>query len=566
MSIGFIIPAVWPVALVGLVPFLFVLYKRQQSSRVIFALGILLGFIHNSVVSLWYWHTMPLTWLGIDSQLLAFFVVLVSWVVTAAVLAIAYGIFALSVYKLKGKSISILILIPALWVLMEYMVAWLFSLYVVGGGVLYGAHFSIGFVGYLLANNIILLQAAWLGGVYALGFIIIFVNTFIFYCLKEGKYVCTAIFSAVIMTIIVFGYFNIWQPESDLVAKPLFVTLITTDFQSVLNKSEESKERRFLKRWELVARAAREGKSDVVVLPESDAFIYNVQKHFGKSWQEELKALSNDTIFVSTVSVREAGDLRSKVEYYDTESGISTVGYKQLLLPHGEYEPYFYQFILRLFGAGDVLDKLESKREFTPGKDTALANVHGKQVVSLFCSEVFSPTLYSHAAGKGAEVFINTASHAWFRGSPTVYKQMQNIAKVRAVESRRWYAQATNTAPSFILNQYGLVVAESKKGFDVLHTYAIPQDSQTPYTIIGQWILLLPLWIVIFVLCLCKKCGINFIDGVAFVGNFIKNISIFNSTKKEGIDYEKFFKICTRKCVFDVVNDECDFHNCTCHN
>jgi apolipoprotein N-acyltransferase len=68
-----------------------------------------------------------------------------------------------------------------------------------------------------------------------------------------------------------------------------------------------------------------------------------------------------------------------------------------------------------------------------------------------------------------------------------IYSQMQNVAKVRAVENDRWFVQSANMSPAFVLDNHGEVIAESEWNIpSVLQVPVAPRLNQTLYTKIGE--------------------------------------------------------------------------------
>ena len=65
---------------------------------------------------------------------------------------------------------------------------------------------------------------------------------------------------------------------------------------------------------------------------------------------------------------------------------------------------------------------------------------------------------------------------------------MQNVAKVRAVESRRWYIQSGNMVPAFAVDSYGQVVGETEWGTSqVLSVRAPVLEERTAYSRLIGW-------------------------------------------------------------------------------
>jgi apolipoprotein N-acyltransferase len=169
-------------------------------------------------------------------------------------------------------------------------------------------------------------------------------------------------------------------------------------------------------------------------------------------------------------------------------------------MPFGEYLPALYQGLARLMGQGAIIDQIEGVRDFHIREQSLTPTLlDGIPSIAMLCSEAMSPYLYADGARHGAEVFFNLASHSWFHGSRTLYALALWTGRVRAVESHRWYARAADGTPSFILDPYGRLTAESVWDVPgILYGTVAAENGTTPYLLWGQWVLLIPLGILGF--------------------------------------------------------------------
>ena len=193
------------------------------------------------------------------------------------------------------------------------------------------------------------------------------------------------------------------------------------------------------------------------------------------------------------------GTRRSRLEIYDLKKETRDFQDKQFLIPFGEYMPIYTRAFMTAVGRGEEYAGVIPRLDRRPGYNTRPLAAGSALVGVLFCNEVTSPTLYRSLAEEGAGVFINIASHGWFHGSYIVAQQMRSVAIVRAVESRRWYVQASDVAPSFVLDPYGRVAITSAWGLtgSVEATVEIRHD-QTPYVRFGPWVIWLAVaWLLI---------------------------------------------------------------------
>ncbi|MEX2340790.1 MAG: apolipoprotein N-acyltransferase, partial [Candidatus Paceibacterota bacterium] len=467
LGVGFVLPPLYPAAFFGVGLFVLVSIKSTSKTSA-FWQGWSTGFIFyllvfaNIAASLF-----PIAWIGIENPVFQWLIIVSAWTLVSAAMAISYGILGWLIHTVGAKYWYSLVIIPFLWVASENLSAWIFSLITIGEGTLFGGHFTLGFVGYLLAENLALLQVASLGGVYALTFLLVSIGVLVAKWWesltdrqKELRGLAVALFIGFIL--ILDPVYSIFlsraageEPSNDA----LKVAVISRYVPPSLDKGDEYWDQRY---DELGALISQLQNIDLLVFPETSAFLQ------GKSYGEDqtsaiLRGLGSDNLLaIDSQDVHVADDSLRSVATFFSAAKTSTGG-KQFLLPFGEYLPYIYVWPMRLLGQGELLNKVQSLRGYQPGVNNINPTISDTSVAVRFCDEVLSPTLYRKQVKNGANVLVNISSLSWFHGSLPVYKQLQNIAKVRAVENGRWYIQSGNMAPAFILDHHGRVVEESER-------------------------------------------------------------------------------------------------------
>lgn len=462
---------VWFLSLFGLVPFLYVVNSKnfqQQSVGKIFLNGWLFGLIFIGIAIVWFWGAYPLNWI-LDSKQTAVFVVFVVWMVTVAALSVIFGYLTIFASWCARFNLWQLLVIPAVWVLSEYLRMWLFAILTIAEPSLFGPHFSFGFLGYTLASNNFLLQFADFGGVYTLSFIAVFINVAIYLLFKKTKQkkkrnsFGIGIFCVFLMVAHLASEQIFTAIEKRSESSEIKVALLNTYF---LRKGEEGA-LGVREKYEVYKNLLQENQSrisdvDIIVFPESANFIEKALV----SGQLENLGLATTTIVVdSKVRFSSEGKDRSteSVYYYTKEGGMDFVYDKQFLTPVGEYNPNILDKFLSL-----VEENNEKPPRFLYQKGPiAKPIVRDDRIrtVSLLCSEIASPYFYKNAVKENeVDLLINLSSHAYTGRSPILFSQVINMAKVHAVQNRKPFIQATNAAPSFVVNKYGILVAESARG------------------------------------------------------------------------------------------------------
>jgi apolipoprotein N-acyltransferase len=104
------------------------------------------------------------------------------------------------------------------------------------------------------------------------------------------------------------------------------------------------------------------------------------------------------------------------------------------------------------------------------------------------CYEGIFPNEVRRFTRAGAQLFINVSDDGWFGGSGAPEQHLA-MARVRAVENRRWLLRATNTGITVSVDPYGRIVARlpanTRGQLDA--PYAFRSDL-TAYARWGDWL------------------------------------------------------------------------------
>jgi apolipoprotein N-acyltransferase len=380
-------------------------------------------------------------------------------------------------YKIKTGKIRDIFLSSLLWIFFEYLRAIGLSVFWAGPGALIGAHWSFGFLGYALAGNKFFLQFAGIGGVYILSFLIVFINGIfchIFILFKnlpfnrKKFFLITSPLLIIIICLIIFG---IKLNDNHYPNSRYFkVAVIHTNFPNFFTITWEDFSKRLLVMADLLKKAKEEKiEPDIIVFPEDSRFLaYYTNPQYNEFFKNVFEG--KEKLVIDSARLDDGGNIRSVLYFFNTKSGEKQNYKKMLLMFNGEYLPYIVSFAARLIGQSGWVDDFNNFRSYSKGEEITSGEFDGIKMGALFCSEIVSPELYRSVTKKGAEVLINIASDAAFHNSSLLVKQMLDTAKVRAVENNRYFIQAGNSGPSFIIDNKGRVVMFSDNpGAEILY-------------------------------------------------------------------------------------------------
>jgi len=155
---------------------------------------------------------------------------------------------------------------------------------------------------------------------------------------------------------------------------------------------------------------------------------------------------------------------------------------KMRLVPFGEYVPRPFGFLRKITGeAGD----------FAPGEQLRVLDAGPRRIGAFVCYEAVFPDLVRGFAREGAELFVNLSNDGWY-GRTAARDQHLKIARMRAVENRRWLLRATNNGITAAIDPAGRIRRRlpsfAEAGIGVTFSFL---EERTPYTRYGDWFVLL---------------------------------------------------------------------------
>jgi apolipoprotein N-acyltransferase len=125
---------------------------------------------------------------------------------------------------------------------------------------------------------------------------------------------------------------------------------------------------------------------------------------------------------------------------------------------------------------------------FHKGNKYVVGQLPGGNTFGVFiCYEAIYPGEVRHFAANGAQLLINISNDGWF-GRSAAAEQHLRMARVRAVENRRWIVRSTNNGFTVSVDPYGRIFEPLPP--DVRAAADLPYDfrtDETLYTRFGDW-------------------------------------------------------------------------------
>ena len=315
-------------------------------------------------------------------------------------------------------------------------------------------------IGYSQAYLPLVIQSARWGGVYAVGFFVVFVNAAVaFVILERSKRAALISGVALLLVVLAFigirGYMTLTVREADAGEGYVLVVAIQPNVPMDLVKSTEDMRQLTARHFEMSESALGQLPSSLkerprlVIWPESPMnFAYGADSEL----RDRLAAFAktNHTSLLLNSQERAPGDGIYNSAVLINEEGRLVAQYDKIrLLPFGEYVP-LPQW---LPGAGLIRGMVG---EFTPGTNYRLMQVGQVRAGVFICIESAYPSLARRFTREGADVLINISNDGYL-GPTAVMRQHLANAIFRAVENGRPVLRVTNTGITAFITTYGTV-------------------------------------------------------------------------------------------------------------
>jgi apolipoprotein N-acyltransferase len=201
-------------------------------------------------------------------------------------------------------------------------------------------------------------------------------------------------------------------------------------------------------------------KSDVVRLilwPETPAAFYFNHDHEFRRRMENIATSARAYFFLGFVDFRPGPTGGTERDPYNSVAMLSPDGraisqYDKLhLVPFGEYVPYQDLFFF--------VDKISTEAgNFRPGDRVVVTPLDNQRSAGTFvCYEAVVPDLVRQFVRDGSQLLVNVTNDAWF-GESAAPSQHLAMARMRAIENRRYLLRAANNGISAIIDPDGRVV------------------------------------------------------------------------------------------------------------
>lgn len=494
LSLAYTVSGLWFLSFVALVPLLFVL-KNTHSKRMRFLWSFIVGMLYFGSVFSFLFSSHPITWSGIDGNALSLLFISFIWIMNALLFSFFTGLWG-SVPHNPSSSVSSVVTLASLWVLLEWAQAFSLSLVWWGESGLIGPHWTLGFIGYALAEFPFLLSLASLGGVYLLSFVVVFINGLIFRFVdtyssgaRTYRELTLSLFLLFLLSGGLYGVNSFARKNTETVR----VASIYTTFGPQFFTTPESASLKNIQIEGLFDSILyKQEHPHIIILPENTGYLDSLSEEGRRKLVSRMSTKERVVILDSHYSFDLEKNEKIAVLEFETGDDETQHYEKQLLVPAVEYIPGVIRVPSDALLKSDWSTYFEEYLSIGKGRETTIGTHENLRMGALFCSEALTSTLYRESTRLGANILINTASHSVLNSSEHMYNQIVKFSKVRAAENNRFFIQSGNSVPSFSIDNHGRMLGETERNqHSILYTDALLLENKTIATVIGEsWIIL----------------------------------------------------------------------------
>jgi len=449
--------------------------------------GFIAGFSHYTTLIYWLISTMS------DYGHVPVPICIILLFLLSGYLSLYIALFTFTLSRFRPVNASYLLLVPVLWVALEYLRTFLFT------------GFPWELLGHSQYNILPIIQLSDITGVYGISFLIALVNAAV---LLTGLFLTgkdkhgspliskTTAFTSMGITIlclslvIFYGYFRINKMDHlKSVAKKKKIAVVQGNVDQSL-KWEASFQLETIDKYLRLSFASGKDKPELIVWPETATpfyFLHRYEKKLSSMVQQGIKQAGVWFLIGSPANVVEnETELYLNSAYLMDPEGREVGRYDKVhLVPYGEYIPLrkLFPFVDKLvYGIGD----------FSSGKKGTTVSWNDVKLGVQICFEVIFPGLSRAAVKNGADILINITNDAWFGRTAAPYQHL-SMTIFRAVENRKALVRCANTGISCFVGPSGRIFSPTPLYSDEVVTREVPvmKTEPTLYTRYGDFFAIL---------------------------------------------------------------------------
>ena len=421
-------------AWIALVPLIVVVVRRPSPARA-FLVGWAVGSVFFYISC--HWLTYSMIHYGGVPTLLAYFLLIPG----ALVIGTFPGLFTLFLaLVIKKWGHTAVLLAPVFWTALEWARLGI-------TGQLWNA------IGYSQAYHPMLIQPAKWGGVYAVSFLILAINSAVAWLIIQRSRWTVVTSAAVVVLVLLVSWVSARSaiPAQTSQTPAVNVIALQPNVPMKLVKSVEEMKELLERHWSMSTDALKHLPDDnsprLVIWPESPMnFTYARDRGFQEQLATFAKA-NRTSLLLNSLEPAAANGFYNSALLINEEGRMISQYDKIRLMPFGEYVPLPQWLPGASLITGIVGD-------FTPGDKYTLMPFGESRAGVFICIESAYPWIPRTLTTEGADVLINISNDGYL-GPTAVMRQHLANAIFRAVENGRTVVRVTNSGLTALIHPTG---------------------------------------------------------------------------------------------------------------
>jgi apolipoprotein N-acyltransferase len=353
---------------------------------------------------------------------------------------------ALAKHLMKRGGDACILLFPAVWIVLEYAQ----SLSPFGG-------LPWLLLGYSQVDFLSFIQIADIAGVFGISFILLWTSTAVvwFVLCKRSRWIAFMPIIAAALMIAGCGFYGRISLQRWENTGRNFRTAILQG-----NISYEDPESVLADKFRhgYVQMADRLGPrgTDLLILPESPTPVtFQYDSSYRVILEELARRYPLGLIFndIRSAETKDGWQYFNSAFFLDGKGLLAGIYDKIHLVPFGEYIP-----LKKIFFFAETITR--DVGEFYPGNDYRIVKIGDHPANAIICFEAVFPDLVRRFVGRGSQLIVNLTNDGWYGNSSAPYQHFA-IARLRAVENRRFLIRAANSGLSAIVEPSGKIQAST---------------------------------------------------------------------------------------------------------
>jgi apolipoprotein N-acyltransferase len=404
----------------------------------------------------------------------------------ATVWGCSIGLFAWIVQRLSQQRMGLALLgAPFLWISTEVFRAYLPEI-----------SFPWALLGYPAAGNPALVQVTTITGIYGVSFLVAVFNALLIWIVasptakRKNRVLVVAATLVLLFAVQIVGPRFVPTATASHVARVVQPNFPESEGYAGDWYADHKADMAELEQLSL-RRSPGLRQPDLLVWPEAPAPFSFQDPHFGP-YISRLATEFQHPVVVGVIDwkpILESGKgiPRTGLVPYNSAAMLNPIGQEAFLydkihlVPFGEYEPFplIHQVVT------SVSEEVGGFRKGTARNVGRFSN--GNTFSTFICYEAIYAGEIRQFANNGAQLLINVSNDGWF-GKSEAAEQHLRMARVRAVENRRWLIRDTNSGITAAIDPYGNVTRVMQR--DTRDAADLPYDFRTDktiYTRFGDW-------------------------------------------------------------------------------